>query len=198
MFFNRCADCLQRGSNPLCSAQFLCRVGSDHTQHSATRSNSCAHTCGCVFEHDAIRWLQSQHLRAKKVWIGSGLSVSDRLCCYDAFRNGEAGNFQPAQQQTSGCGGDNRPSFRGKTFEELPYPWKDAQVGGVLQFQVFDQTQTLFLVDIWPQQANNLYRTVAVRDLVCVGVWDIVVRTPTTPAADYRADGADQNSVHVE
>ena len=95
-------------------------------------------------------------------------------------------------------GGDDGPAIRGEAGKESANAGEYLKVGGIGDFEVFDDLQGLGLVDVGAELGDDVLGADAVGDLIGVGVRDVVDAGPLPPAADDGADGRDENSIVVE
>ncbi len=173
-------------------------MGSEDGEDATAGGDARAYAGGGVFDDDAVGAGEAEELGSALVGLRVGFAVDDHLGGDEAFGDGKLGVAEAALDEAAGAGGDDGPAVRGKAAEEGADAGQDLKVGGVGDFEVFNDLEGGVGVDVGAELLDDVLRSNSMGDFVGVGVGDVVEAGPLAPAADDRADGRDEDPVVVE
>ncbi len=127
-----------------------------------------------------------------------GLAVDDHVGGDEVRGDGQGDGGEAAADEALGAGGDDGPAVWRERIEQGADAGEDLEVGGVFDFEVFDDAEGGRLVDVGAELGDDVLAADAVGDVVVFGVGDVVEGGPLAPAADDGADGGDEDAVVVE
>lgn len=188
----------QGGDDPGGGTEIFGGVGSEDGQDAAFGGDAGAYAGGGVLDDDTVGGGEAEQGGAAPVGFGVGLAVGDHVGGDEVLGDGEGDGGEAAADEALSAGGDDGPAIGWEAGEEGADAGEDFEVGGVGDFELFDDAEGFDGIDVGAELGDDVLGADAVGDLIGVGVGDVVEGGPAAPAADDGADGRDEDAVVVE